>query len=108
MNPNPLKLGFWVVVIILAAIVSLRPNWISDGNTFLDGFVNYYYLSVLGVILSITVASLLQAHLNLTRIEEQRGRVCFSKARKEIKSSACLMIALFALALLIVVVKPLT
>ena len=108
MNLNPLKVGFWVVVAILAAIVLLRPDWISDSNAFLSGFVNYYYLSVLGVILSITVASLLQAHLNLTRIEEHRGRECFAKARKEIRNSALYLIGSFASALLVVVVKPLT
>ena len=107
MKPKPL----WIVVVVvfaaLVAIVLWRPDWLSDQNAFLREFVNHEYLNVLGVIFAISLASLAQAHLSLNRIEERRGYECFENTRAEIKSAACWLIGLFALAVVVVVAKPL-
>ena len=45
-------------------------------------------------------------HLTLNRIEEKRQKVCFDKTRGEIRQAAYWLIGLFALAFVIVVMKP--
>ena len=96
-----------VIIGILSAAVIARPEWLSDGNSFLRDFVNHEYLNVLGVILAITLASLSQAHLSLNRIEEQRRKEAFRETRGEIKEAAYWLIFLFVLGFLVVVAKPL-
>lgn len=95
------------VIIVLAFAICARPTWVSDDNTFLKSFVSQELLSVLAVIVSISVASLSQAHLTLNRIEERRNRICFPRTRREIREAAVSLIILFAGAFVIVMVKPL-
>ena len=101
---------YWVILagvaISLVSIVTCRPSWISDDNEFLRGFVNHEFLSVLGVILTITLASIAQTHLSLNRIEEYWKLRLPPKSRKSIKDSAHCLIVLFVAGFGVVVVKP--
>ena len=105
-----MKKVYWSIltglVISLVSIVTCRPGWISDDNRFLEGFVNHEFLSVLGVILTITLASIAQIHLSLNQIEERWGFRLPATSRKEIKQSAHFLIGLFVVGLLAVIVKP--
>ena len=80
-----------VIIGILSAAVIARPEWLSDGNSFLRDFVNHEYLNV----------------LSLNRIEEQRRKEAFRETRGEIKEAAYWLIFLFFLGFLVVVAKPL-
>lgn len=83
----------------------MSPSYLSDTNVFLKGFVTHELLGVLGVILAITLASAAQIHLTLNRIEEDYGQRKFVKTRGNIKQAAHWLIALFATAVILLVVK---
>jgi hypothetical protein len=90
---------------MLSAISCYQPDWLSDSNSFLKGFVNQELLAVLGVIVTITLASAANLHLELNRLEDQYGEG-FSEARLATKAYAYLLIVLFFVALVLVVAKP--
>lgn len=91
---------------ILIAVSTCHPYYLSDaGNSFFKSFVNHELLSVLGVIFTITLASAASLHLELNKIEERTGEQ-FLPARGAIKASAYSLVAAFALAFCLVVVKP--
>lgn len=93
--------GMWVVLSVVA------PWVLCDKNTFLKNFVNNELLNVLGVFVAITLASTANLHLEFNNIEYAVRKTFLTKTRAAVKSSALSMIVLFALALMVVVVKPL-
>lgn len=99
-------LMFIILTVVLFEIVWWKPAWLSDRNDFLKGFVNQELLAILGVIVTITLASAGNLHLELNRIEDLTGER-FAEARRAIRAYTFLLIALFVAAVVIVVVKPL-
>lgn len=67
--------------------------------------MNHELLAVLGVIVTITLASAANLHLEFNRLEEAFGEG-FDAARAATKAYAYLLIGLFILALALVVLKP--
>ena len=69
----------YVLLTVFAAaglvVVAARPEWASDQNSFLRNFVTHEFLSLLGVILAITLASVANIHLEFNKIEERYQRV---------------------------------
>lgn len=95
------SIGVWVAV-------SLAAPWVlSDKNEFLKGFVAHELLPVLGVFVAITLASTASLHLEFNRIEYAVKKTFLSGTRAAVKKSAISLIALFAMASALVVVKPL-
>lgn len=91
---------------VLVAI--LAPQYLSDNNVFLKGFVNHEFLNILGVILAITLASTANLHLAFNRIEEKyRSPGGLSRSRENLKKATYWLISLFFAAIVLVVVKPL-
>lgn len=83
-----------------------RPEWLSDeGNSFLKSFVTHELLSVLGVIVTITLASAANLHLEFNRMENDLEE-SFLDARTSIKAYAVMLILLFAVALMLTIAKP--
>ena len=100
----------WMMMLTLATILLstsiCSPYYLSDdGNEFFKNFVNHELLSVLGVIVTITLASSASLHLELNKLEEQTGER-FSGARSAIKISSYSLIAIFGAAFALVMVKP--
>ena len=63
-------------------ILSLAVPWVlADTNAFLKGFVNPKLLSLLGVIVTITLASAANLHIELNKIEEAAGKSAFVNTR---------------------------
>jgi hypothetical protein len=85
----------------------LAPQVLDDSNSFLKGFVNHELLAFLGVIVTITLASVANLHLELNKIEEslQRGGA-FTRTRFKLRQSAHWLLALLLIALSIVTAKP--
>lgn len=103
------SVAYCTLIVTFAVIVVLSacaPNILSDENTFLKGFADEGVLDVLGVILAITVASAGQLHLTLNQAEERHGKIIFSRTRGGVKSATYMLIALFLLAVILVVAKP--
>ena len=89
-------------------ILSLAVPWVlADTNPFLKGFVNHKLLSLLGVIVTITLASAANLHIELNKIEEAAGKSAFVNTRVSIKRSARWLIASLIVAVLVVLIKPL-
>ncbi len=91
---------------VLLAASAYSPYLLSDrGNAFLSGFVNEELLSLLGVIVTITLASAGNVHLELNKLQD-RTRLPFTRTRAAVRLSAYSLIIIFALAGALVVVKP--
>lgn len=89
----------------MAAVSWWKTDWLSNRNAFLAGFVNQELLAVLGVIVTITLASAASLHLELNRLEEAHGEG-FDEARKATRWYAYLLIWLFLGAIALVIIKP--
>lgn len=98
-------LALTILIIGIGIVSWCHPAWLSDENEFLKGFMNHELLAVLGVIVTITLASAANLHLEFNRLEEafEEGS---SVARAATKGYAYLLIVLFVLALALVVLKP--
>nr|WP_087576021.1 hypothetical protein [Sphingomonas sp. CDS-1] len=91
---------------VLLAVSACAPYLLSDaGNKFLAGFVNQELLSLLGVVVTITLASAGNLHLELNKIQD-RTKLPFNRTRKAIKLSAYSLICIFMLAGALVIIKP--
>lgn len=89
----------------MATISWYKTCWLSDQNKFLANFVNHELLAVLGVIVTITLASAASLHLELNRLEDDHDEG-FEEARSATKLYAYLLIWLFLFAIALVIVKP--
>ena len=76
-----------------------------DTNPFLKGFVNHKLLSLLGVIVTITLASAANLHIELNKVAEAAGKSGFVNTRVSIKRSARWLIASLIVAVLVVLIK---
>lgn len=94
-------------MVIIGALTISAPTILSDQNTFLKGFVSFELLNLLGVVVTITLASAAQLHLSFNRIEERfRTTDGLAKTRRSVRDGAYWLIRLFVMALVLVVVKP--
>lgn len=101
-------LSILILTLLTAALVWIsfcRPYLLSDQNDFLAGFVTHELLSVLGVIVTITLASAASLHLEFNRLEDEYGEA-FQDARDATRNYAFMLIGLFAAALALVIFKP--
>lgn len=100
----------WVFLVailtILLAASACSPFLLSDaGNAFLAGFVRQDLLSILAVIVTITLASAGNLHLELNKLQDRTGSP-FVHTRRAVRSSAYSLICIFAVAGILVIVKP--
>lgn len=87
-----------VLVVVAGVTVSIcRPEFLS-GNTFLIDFVNHEFINVLAVMVTVSLVSVVQIHLEYTRIERRFKKRVFSVARSKVNLSASILIALMILA----------
>lgn len=102
------SVAYCLLIVVGGSLMTMSvmsPAYLSDANLFLKGFVTHELLGVLGVILAITLASAAQIHLTLNRIEEDYGQRKFVKTRANIKQASHWLIGLFAVAVILLVVK---
>lgn len=91
---------------VLLSVSFCAPHLLNDSNEFLAAFVNHELLATLGFIAAVTLASAASMHFELNKLEDATGKP-FLRTRKSLKRSAYSLIVLFAVAVLIVIVKPL-
>ncbi len=84
-----------------------KPAMISDDNEFLHHFVNQELLALLGIIMTITLASAANLHLEFNKIEERHQKRELTNTRRKVKEAANCLIILFLVSVVVVVVKPL-
>ena len=97
----------WIGVTLAFFCISYyAPNLLSDqGNKFLANFVNENLLSFLGVIVTITLGSAANLHLELNKLQNITDSD-FPDARNAIKLSAYWLIFILAISSALVIVKP--
>lgn len=93
--------GLWL------ALVAAAPWTISDRNSFLAGFVNHEFLSFMGVIVTISLASTANIFLELTRIEDRLQKAAFPKTKRDVRHSAYMLLWLLVASVVLVIIKPL-
>lgn len=91
----------------LLGYVSIRhPYLIGAENKFLNSFIDQQLLSILGVIVTITLASAASLHLQLNEMQYHTGEK-FHEARQSNKRYVYLLITLFASAFILILLKSL-
>ena len=105
------KIDSWMVFLLalsfLAAISFMDPCLLGDDNPFLAQFVNHEFLNFMGVIVTITLASTANIHIELRRKEKEQGEEFLIKTRAAVKKSAFSLVWALFLSIVLVVVKPL-
>jgi hypothetical protein len=93
---------------LLIIITICFPNVLSDSNSNLATFINQGgFLSFLGVLVTITLASASNLYLRLNQYEKEKGEIKFTDARNSIKKSTYfLLIMLFLSIIIILIIKP--
>jgi hypothetical protein len=94
------------VATILIVVVIVEPEWLSDKKAFVKDFMSKDILSVLGIILTITLASAAQLHLEFNKIEETAGKRFLLNSRRKVHQAAYALIFTFVFAVILLVVKP--
>lgn len=94
------------VLTVLLSISFSAPHLLDDRNKFLADFVNQELLGTLGFIVAVTLASAASVHFELNRLEDETGKP-FLRTRSSLRRSAYSLIALFASAGMVVLIKPL-
>jgi len=69
-----------LAVVLMCAIYN--PSYLSDKNTFMHHFVNHELLALLSIIMTITLASAAQLHLEFNKFEEKLGKRFLNKTRQ--------------------------
>lgn len=105
-----MKVIAWTTFLGLTAILLsasiCQPHLLSDrGNSFFREFVTHEMLGVIGVIVTITLASSASIHLELNKLEERTGNA-FHQARAAVRNSSIALVLAFGLAFLLVMAKP--
>ena len=90
-------------------ILSLLAPWVlSDQNILLSNFISQgSFLSFLGVVVTITLASAANLHLELNKMEVKIKKRVFQKTRQSIKKSAFWLIGMLLFAVILSSVKSL-
>lgn len=90
-------------------LLSLLSPWVlSDQNDLLSNFISQGgFISFLGVVVTITLASAANLHLELNKMEEKVNKRVFTKTRLSIKKSAYWLIGMLLIAVLLSAIKSL-
>lgn len=91
---------------IAATLTLILPGPLSDANDFLDGFVTHEFLSFMGVIVTITLASAANLFVEMNKLEDRHNRDIFPKTKTHVRHSAFALVGALIASLVVVVVKP--
>lgn len=104
MNKNIPRITIVAIMSALLTISFYFPFVLSDKNKFLNSFTNGSYLSVMGTVVSITVASCSNIYLRLGQLEVD-GKGPFPGTKRALQKSAFSLIVIFAGAFFILIIK---
>lgn len=90
-------------------ILSVAAPWVlSDGNALLASFISQGgFISFLGVVVTITLASAANLHLELNKMEEKIQKRIFAKTRISLKKSAFWLIGMLVIGIVLASTKSL-
>jgi hypothetical protein len=90
---------------ISGALIITAPGLLSDQNGFLKNFVTHKLLGFLGVVVTITLASVANLFVNLLRIEDERDRSPFPKTKRDLRDTSIWLLVTLGAALPLVWIK---
>lgn len=107
MNKTFAVCAFFCLVTAVVILTFTMPSVLSDENSFLKNFVNHEYLGFMGVLVTITLASAANIHIELNRYDEALGKSAFERSRADLRHSAMALIIALCVALATVFTKGL-
>lgn len=103
-----MKILFGVLTIVVAAALTtisvITPDVLSQ-NAFLVNFINHEILNILSVIVTVTLVSITQVHLEFGRIERRLKEKVFPDARRELNQTTWALGLSFIFALIALILK---
>lgn len=106
MNKYVARCIFLSVCAILFSAVIAKPSFVSDANVFLKDFSGDSFLSFMGVLVTISLTSAANIHLELRKMEERAKREVFANTRRKVCASAYSLIWALVVSVILVVTKP--
>jgi hypothetical protein len=100
---------YCALIVTLGVIIVMsvaRPDLLGKENHFLQGFVDHEFVTTMGVIATITLASTSQIHLTFNAIEERLKKRGLSKTRAGVRQAAYALILLLGASVLLATIKP--
>lgn len=94
----------WTAISLSAS--AFVPSLFSDKNAFLKGFVTHEFVSFMGVLVTITLASAANLYVELNKLEDRRPGLVFKASKKHVRDSAYALIGSLVVSLVVVVAKP--
>lgn len=91
---------------IVLTLSAFAPWPLSDRNEFLESFVTHEFLSFMGVVVTITLASAGNLHVEMNKLEVAKGRDLFTGSKKDVSDSAYALVGSLIAAVVVVLVKP--
>lgn len=88
-------------------LIAAAPWTLSDQNDFLKGFVNEEFLSFMGVVVTITLASAANLYIEMNKLEDRANRAVFIQSKRDVRHSAYFLIGTLVAAIVTVILKPL-
>lgn len=101
------RMIFLLVCCFMGVISVCDPHVLGDQNTFLARFVSSEFLNFMGVMVTITLASTANIHIELKRKEEENKEEIFPKTKAAVRKSAVSLLWSLLLSVILVVSKPL-
>lgn len=101
-----IKTLFYVITIVLTALlaaISIIAPEVINQNKFLTGFINQEILNIQCVIVTVTLVSIAQAHIEYSRLEAAAEAKVFDKARRELNNTASVLVSTLFLLLIILI-----
>jgi hypothetical protein len=105
--PRPIPALLLVVAIgAVLLIIFSGSKILSDDNKFFGEFVSHEFLSFISVVVTITLASAANIHIELNRIEEKIQKKIFINVRASLKKSAYYLVFILMASVFLVALKP--
>ncbi|MEN5364355.1 hypothetical protein [Brevundimonas intermedia] len=106
MNSTIAVIGLIIWAAISLTMIVVAPGPLSDDNGFLLGFVNHEFLSFMGVVVTITLASAANLFVEMNKLEDRHDREIFPEAKVDVRDSAYALVGALIASVVIVVAKP--
>lgn len=97
---------FFTSVTAIAVTGINKPELLGNSNKFLHELVGANLISIIGIIVTITLASTANIQLQISRAEERLGKEIFKETRDRMRISSFVLILTLILAVMISIVKP--
>lgn len=99
-----------IAAVTIGAVLTITHPSVLAKNMFLDAFISHEILALLIVILTITLASIGNIHLTLSRMVQRfenkaEGELAATPARDEINSSGWSLLYAFAVCVIVLLIK---